>query len=94
MNSWFMVELMCKGLDRCPFSKTYQDVSKSQYGYVFLLNGKHRELERVSKQRARLLILQQRVGRVETQTVKLVSEVCLVVILWRQKRHQMGLGPH
>ena len=63
---------MCKSYTGARFQKPTK--IKSQYGYVFLLNGKHRELERVSKQRARLLILQQRVGRVETQTVKLMSE--------------------
>ena len=35
-----------------------------------------------------------RVGLVETQTVKLVSEVRLVVTLWRQERHQVGFDPH
>jgi len=49
---------MCKSYTGARFQKPTK--IKSQYGYVFLLNGKHRELERVSKQRARLLILQQK----------------------------------
>ena len=49
---------MCKSYTGARFQKPTK--IKSKYGYVFLLNGKHRELERVSKQRARLLILQQK----------------------------------
>ena len=49
---------MCKSYTGARFQKPTKIIS--QYGYVFLLNGKHRELERVSRQRARLLILQQK----------------------------------
>ena len=73
---------MCKSYTGARFQKPTK--IKSQYGYVFLLNGGIVSWKEFPSG-ARLLILQQRVGRVETQTVKLVSEVWLVVTLWRQE---------
>ena len=92
MNSWLRWNWCVIGYIAARFPN-WPRCFKSQSKYVFFSWTVASWVGKVPS-RARLLILQRRVGRVETQTVKLVSEVCLVVILWRQKRHQMGLGPH
>ena len=68
MNSWFMVELMCSCLNKCPFSKPTK-MFKSQSEYVFSPERWHRELERFQAEHD-CWFYKHKVGRVKTRTVK------------------------